>query len=49
VGLCPEPVEYSREFQENLLEDLDGIESYYINQMFIDFFNINQQLRAIGR
>jgi hypothetical protein len=42
---CPEPVEYSGEFQENLIRDLEGVKSYYINQILIDFYNINQQLR----
>jgi hypothetical protein len=42
---CPNPVEYSKEFQENLMEDLNKINSFYINQMLMDFYNINQQLR----
>jgi hypothetical protein len=48
INTCPDPVEYSREFQENLLRDLDGINSYHINQMLIDFYNINQQLRILN-
>ncbi|MDR1426022.1 MAG: hypothetical protein LBI70_03465 [Rickettsiales bacterium] len=46
---CPSPIEYSVEFQKNLLEDLDKTNSFYLNQMLIDFYNINQQLRMCDK
>lgn len=47
---CPKPISYSREFQDNLVRDLERINrdnnsSYYINQMVIDLFNLNNELR----
>lgn len=47
---CPEPIIYSREFQDNLIKDLkkinrDNNSSYYINQIVIDLFNLNNELR----
>ncbi|MDR2777963.1 MAG: hypothetical protein LBB13_00435 [Rickettsiales bacterium] len=49
VAVCPLPLEYSSEFQKNLLEDLEKVSSFYIEQLVIDFYNINQQLRLVGR
>lgn len=42
---CPEPIDYSKEFQSNLVKDLEKIDSYYINQVIIDWFNINKELK----
>ena len=42
---CPEPIDYSKEFQSNLVKDLEKIDSYYINQVIIDWFNINKELQ----
>lgn len=41
---CPEPIDYSEEFQKNLVRDLEKIDSYYINQVVIDWFNLNNAL-----
>ncbi|GHU27459.1 hypothetical protein FACS1894152_4120 [Bacilli bacterium] len=45
IDVCPEPVEYSNEFQINLMKDVEKSNSFFINQVIIDFYNINQQLR----
>ena len=42
---CPRPIDYSKEFQINLVKDLENIDSYYINQVVIDWFNINKELK----
>lgn len=42
---CPEPINYSKEFQRNLALDLERANSYYLNQAAIDLFNLNKQLR----
>lgn len=47
---CPSPIDYSEEFQKNLVKELDKLEpwnSYYINQVVVDWFNLNRELRAI--
>lgn len=41
---CPKPIDYSHEFQKNLVHDLEKIDSYYINQVVIDWFNLNKEL-----
>lgn len=47
---CPSYIDYSEDFQKNLVRELDKLEpknSYYINQVVIDWFNLNRKLKAI--
>ena len=37
-------IQYSDEFQENLLKDIEKANSQYINTIIIDFYNLNNQL-----
>jgi hypothetical protein len=48
LNACPEPLEYSREFQELLLEELIRANSPQLDQLFLDFHNVNQQLRILN-
>ena len=42
---CPKAIDYSKEFQINLVKDLEKVkDSYYINQVVIDWFNLNKEL-----
>ena len=42
---CPDYIIYSDEFKENLKKDLQNNKSYFINQVIIDMFNINESLK----
>lgn len=43
---CPKAIDYSKEFQNNLVKELDKVkDSYYINQVIIDWFNLNKELK----
>lgn len=42
---CPKPINYSIEMQKNIADAVTKVNNPYINQVFLDLFNINQQLR----
>ncbi len=43
---CPKSIDYSKEFQNNLVKELDKVkDNYYINQVIIDWFNLNKELK----
>ena len=42
---CPEPTFYSKEFKDNLKRDLKENKSYFINQVVIDYFNLQEDLK----
>lgn len=42
---CPDIVEYSTEFKQQLAEDLKKEESYYIKQSILDYYNLREKIR----
>ena len=42
---CPDIVEYSTEFKQQLAEDLKQEKSYFINQAILDYFNLREKIR----
>lgn len=42
---CPEPINFSPAFQENLARDLEQNNSYFIDEVVIRFFYLNEQVR----
>ena len=42
---CPDIVEYSTEFNQQLAEDLKQEQSYFINQAILDYFNLREKIR----
>ena len=42
---CPNVIEYSKEFNHQLAEDLKKEESYYIKQSILDYFNLREKIR----
>lgn len=42
---CPDVVEYSTEFKRQLAEDLKQEQSYFINQIVLDYFNLREKIR----
>ena len=42
---CPDIVEYSTEFKQQLAEDLKQEQSYFINQVVLDYFNLREKIR----
>ena len=42
---CPDVVEYSTEFKQQLAEDLKKEQSYFINQAILDYFNLREKIR----
>lgn len=42
---CPSPVIYSKNFKDNLKIDLKNNNSYFINQVVLDFFNLQEDLK----
>ena len=42
---CPDVVEYSTEFKRQLSKDLKLEQSYFINQVVLDYFNLREKIR----
>lgn len=42
---CPNIIEYSKEFNNQLAKDLEKEESYYIKQSIIDYYNLREKIR----
>lgn len=42
---CPDIVEYSIEFKRQLAEDLKQEQSYFVNQVVLDYFNLREKIR----
>lgn len=42
---CPPVIEYSKEFNHQLAEDLKQEQSYFINQAILDYFNLREKIR----
>lgn len=42
---CPNIIEYSTEFKQQLAEDLKKEESYYIKQSILDYYNLREKIR----
>ena len=42
---CPNVIEYSKEFKQQLAEDLKQEQSYFINQVVLDYFNLREKIR----
>ncbi|MBO4516739.1 hypothetical protein J5751_04915 [bacterium] len=42
---CPDVIEYSKDFQYNLAEDLKKEESYFIKQAILDYFNLREKIK----
>lgn len=42
---CPPVIEYSKEFNHQLAEDLKQEQSYFINQVVLDYFNLREKIR----
>lgn len=46
--LCPDVIEYSKEYQNNLsneLKSLDNTKYYFIPNTIIDYFNLRQNIK----
>ena len=42
---CPPIIEYSKEFNHQLAEDLKNENSYYIKQSILDYYNLREKIR----
>ena len=42
---CPPIIEYTQEFKQQLADDLEKEESYYIKQVVIDYYNLREKIR----
>lgn len=42
---CPNIIEYSKEFNNQLAKDLEKEESYYIKQSILDYYNLREKIR----
>jgi len=42
---CPQPTIFSQEFKDNLKRDLKENKSYFINEIVIDYFNLQEDLK----
>ena len=42
---CPPYTEYTQDFKDNLKRDLKENKSYFINQVVIDYFNLNENIK----
>lgn len=42
---CPDIVQYSTEFKRQLSEDLKLEQSYFINQVVLDYFNLREKIK----
>jgi hypothetical protein len=43
--VCPPAIIYTEDFNDNLKKDLIENKSFFINQVIIDFFNLQQDLK----
>ena len=42
---CPSIIEYSKEFKQELANDLEKEESYFIKQAIIDYYNLREKVK----
>ena len=42
---CPPIIEYTQEFIQQLADDLEEEESYYIKQVVVDYYNLREKIR----
>lgn len=43
---CPPIIEYTQEFKQQLADDLEKEESYYIKQVVVDYYNLREKIRV---
>ena len=46
---CPNIIEYSKEFNNQLAKDLEKEESYYIKQSIIDYYNLREKIKICNK